>query len=124
MEYLQSLYVVSKPIMTYMSIKLSILTTTYIGEWYSARLYSINCIGEGITGFTNHFFTFASPTCSGLLLSHVSLLGVFITSVGFTTMTWILYLFNISKQEYKKSEKIIIENIENTENTENTNKDD
>jgi hypothetical protein len=39
-------------------------------------------------------------------------------------MTWILYLFNISKQEYKKTEKIIIENIENIENTENTNKDD
>ena len=55
MEYLQSLYIIAKPIISYASIKLSIISATYIGEWYSARLYSENCIGSGFSGFVDHF---------------------------------------------------------------------
>ena len=112
MEYLQSLYIITKPIISYASIKLSIISATYIGEWYSARLYSENCIGSGFSGFVDHFWKISSPSCSGLILTHISLQGVFITSCGMTFVTWIVYLFNISKKDYKKTENIIVENIE------------
>ncbi len=108
MEYLQSLYLVSKPFISYIGLKSVFLIGSYSGEWYSARIYSINCIGEGINGYFDHFWTMASPTCTSLLATHVSLLGVFITSCGLTIVTWFLYLFNNHiKSDYNKVQNML-----------------
>tara|TARA_B100000902_G_scaffold198257_1_gene189185 strand:- start:663 stop:1010 length:348 start_codon:yes stop_codon:yes gene_type:complete len=61
-------------------------------EWWSGRLYSINCIGEGIDGFYNHLFQIASPACTGLLTTHIGLMGVLVASFVITCM-WSMYSF-------------------------------
>jgi len=111
MNYISSILTLSKPYITYLSIRLSFLITTYTGEWYSGRIYSKYCIGEGINGYFNHIWNMASPSCTGILATHVSLLGIFIASIGLTLFTGILYLYNNHiKEEYKNTKKII-ENI-------------
>ena len=35
-------------------------------------------IGEGFSGFRSHIWNIASPSCTGLLMSHISFLGIFI----------------------------------------------
>ena len=108
MEYIKAMYLISKPFLTYFGIKTSFLITTYTSEWYTGRLYSIYCIGEGFNGYFNHIWNMASPSCTGLLATHISLLGIFITSVGLTIISWILYIYNNHiKNDYIKTKKII-----------------
>ena len=49
-------------------------------EWSAGRAYSINCIGEGLTGWYDHIWSMGSPACVGFLTSHVALIGVFLAS--------------------------------------------
>ena len=34
-----------------------------ICEWSAGRAYSINCIGEGLTGWYDHIWSMGSPAC-------------------------------------------------------------
>lgn len=63
------------------------------GSWWAARTYSINCVGEGLTGFFKSYWTIGSPTCTTLLFTHVSLLAVAITSIFATLIVffWMWY---------------------------------
>jgi hypothetical protein len=111
MVYIKSLYVVMKPVISYFGVKSAFLLTTYSAEWYSGRAYSIYCIGEGFEGFRSHIWNIASPSCSGLLMSHISFLGVFIASIGLTFISGLLYIYkHYMKDEYNNS-KILIEEI-------------
>ena len=110
MEYLKCLITLSKPILTYIGIKSGFLISTYTLEWYTARIYSSMCIGEGIEGYLNHIWNMASPSCSGLLMSHISFLGVFIASISLYFISGILYIYkNYMKDEYIKTKNILKE---------------
>lgn len=108
MEYLKSLIVLSKPVLTYLGVKTGFLVSTYTAEWYTARIYSKMCIGEGINGYFNHIWNMASPSCTGLLMSHISFLGIFIASVCLSFLTGIVYIYkNYMKEEFMKTKKFI-----------------
>jgi len=110
MEYIKALYVVSKPIISYIGIKITFLISTYTAEWYTGRIYSKYCIGEGFNGFYNHIWNVASPSCTGLLFSHISLLGVFIASIGITFLSGFIFMYNnYMKDDYNKTKKMLEE---------------
>jgi len=110
MEYIKALYVVSKPIISYIGIKITFLISTYTAEWYTGRIYSKYCIGEGFNGFYNHIWNVASPSCTGLLFSHISLLGVFIASIGITFISGFIFMYNnYMKDDYNKTKKMLEE---------------
>ena len=110
MEYIKATCMVAKPFITYLGIKSSFLITTYSAEWYSGRIYSKYCIGEGFDGYYNHVWNIASPSCTGLLFSHISLLGVFIASIGITFISGFIFMYNnYMKDDYIKTKKIIKE---------------
>lgn len=113
MEYISALYVLAKPTLTYLGIKSSFLIISYTGEWYSGRMYSKYCIGEGLDGYLNHIWNMASPSCTGLLMAHISLLGVFIASIGMTMISWFFYLYNTHIKEDINNTKKIIREINN-----------
>ena len=110
MEYIKALYIVSKPIISYIGIKISFLISTYTAEWYTGRIYSKFCIGEGFSGYYNHVWNVASPSCTGLLFSHISLLGVFIASISITLISSFIFMYNnYIKDDYKKTKKMLEE---------------
>jgi len=111
MEYIKALYTLGKPMIYYIGMKLSFLLTTYTAEWYSGRAYAKFCIGEGLNGFYNHIWNIASPSCTGLLMSHISFCGIFIASIGLTFISGLIYIYkNYMKDEYNNT-KILIDEI-------------
>jgi len=90
--YTGALYLLTKPFVIYGTMRFTWLMGLATVEWWSGRLYSINCIGEGIDGFYNHLFQIASPACTGLLTTHISLMGVLVASFVITCM-WSMYSF-------------------------------
>jgi len=97
-SYICATYLLSKPLLSYITIRISWLMGVSIIEWYSGRLYSIHCIGEGFTGFYNHIWNLASPACTGLLTTHISLMGVLVASFVISFLWGIVILFNKFKQ--------------------------
>ena len=89
-SYISASYILAKPVMVYTGMRITWLTCIALVEWWSARLYSINCIGEGFTGFYNHIWNLASPVCTGLLTTHIGLMGVLIASF-IVTVLWSMY---------------------------------
>jgi hypothetical protein len=63
------------------------------GSWSAARAYSISCVGEGVSGLYNSYWTFGSPTCTAMLFSHVVLLAVAVASMISTLVifAWVWY---------------------------------
>ena len=90
--YASAGYLFAKPIIVYMGMRFTWLFGIATVEWWSGRLYSINCIGEGVNGFYNHLFQIASPACTGLLTTHIGLMGVLVASFVITCM-WSMYSF-------------------------------
>jgi len=90
MSYISSSYILAKPVMIYTLMRITWLTGIAVVEWWSARLYSINCIGEGFEGFYNHIWNLASPVCTGLLTTHIGLMGVLVASFVITFL-WSIY---------------------------------
>ena len=90
--YTGAIYLLAKPAIIYGTMRFAWLLSLATVEWWSARLYSINCIGEGINGFYNHLFQIASPACTGLLTTHIGLMGVLVASFVITCM-WSMYSF-------------------------------
>ena len=110
MEYIKALYILSKPIISYVCIKISFLISTYTAEWYTGRIYSKYCIGEGFSGYYNHIWNIASPSCTGLLFSHISLLGIFIASISITLISGLIFIYNnYMKDDYNKTKKLLEE---------------
>ena len=68
------------------------------GSWWSARRYSINCIGEGLSGLYNSYWTMGSATCTTLLFSHVSLIGVAIASMLASLAIFGLIFYKFAKR--------------------------
>ena len=66
---------------------------TFGGSWWTARSYSVNCVGEGFKGFIHAYWTFGSPTCTTLLFSHVILLAAAVASLisTFLIFGWVWY---------------------------------
>ena len=91
-SYIGASYIVFKPVMTYVCVKLVWISGIGTSEWLAGRLYSINCIGEGLNGFYNHLWKIASPGCTVLLTTHVTLLGAFIGSLVATFIWCILIM--------------------------------
>ena len=110
-SYAAASYLLAKPLMGYALVRCSWMTGIAVIEWYSARIYAINCIGEGFNGFYNHIWNLASPACTGLLISHVSLMGTLLSSFIITTLWFIYTGFNKIKQN-KISEDILKEYYE------------
>jgi len=90
--YTGAIYLLVKPVMIYSTMRFTWLMGLATLEWWSGRLYSINCIGEGMNGFYNHLFQIASPACTGLLTTHIGLMGVLVASFVITCM-WSMYSF-------------------------------
>ena len=90
--YTGAIYLLVKPVMIYSTMRFTWLMGLATLEWWSGRLYSINCIGEGVNGFYNHLFQIASPACTGLLTTHIGLMGVLVASFVITCM-WSMYSF-------------------------------
>ena len=90
--YTGAIYLLVKPVMIYSTMRFTWLMGLATVEWWSGRLYSINCIGEGVNGFYNHLFQIASPACTGLLTTHIGLMGVLVASFVITCM-WSMYSF-------------------------------
>ena len=90
--YTVALYLLTKPFIIYGTMRFTWLMGLATVEWWSGRLYSINCIGEGMNGFYNHIFQIASPACTGLLTTHIGLMGVLVASFVITCM-WSMYSF-------------------------------
>jgi len=89
-SYLSSALIITKPVMIYTLMRITWLTGIAVVEWWSARLYSINCIGEGFNGFYNHIWNLASPSCTGLLTTHIGLMGILVASF-IVTILWSVY---------------------------------
>lgn len=66
----------------------------YAGSWWSARTYAKNCIGEGLSGLFNSYWTMGSATCMTFLISHVVLIGIAIACVVSTLLLfiWLWYI--------------------------------
>ena len=56
--YTGALYLLTKPFVIYGTMRFTWIMGLATVEWWSGRLYSINCIGEGIDGFYNHNLPF------------------------------------------------------------------
>ena len=110
-SYAAASYLLAKPLMGYALVRGTWITGIAVIEWYSGRIYAINCIGEGFHGFYNHIWNLASPACTGLLISHVSLIGALLSSFIITTLFFIYSGFNKIKQN-KISEDILKEYYE------------
>jgi len=110
-SYAAASCLLAKPLMGYALVRCSWITGIAVIEWYSGRIYAINCIGEGFQGFYNHIWNLASPACTGLLISHVSLIGALLSSFIITTLFFIYSGFNKIKQN-KISEDILKEYYE------------
>ena len=93
--YATASYLFIKPVVIYSCMRITWLLGIACIEWWSGRLYSINCIGEGFNGFYNHIFQLASPACTGLLTTHIGLMGVLVASF---VITCIWGLYNILNQ--------------------------
>jgi hypothetical protein len=93
--YVSASYLFIKPVVVYSCMRFTWLLGIAGFEWWSGRLYSINCIGEGFNGFYNHIFQLASPVCTGLLTTHIGLMGVLVASF---VITCIWGLYNILNQ--------------------------
>ena len=100
-SYYTSIYILIKPAVIYSLMKGIWLSGLSGIEWFSGRLYSKNCIGEGFEGFYNHLWTIASPSCTILLSTHVSLLGIFIASFAATFIWLILMMVTKLKEDNK-----------------------
>ena len=114
--YASAGYLFAKPIVVYMSMRFTWLLGIATIEWWSGRLYSINCIGEGFEGFYNHIWNIASPVCTGLLTTHIGLMGVLVASFVITFLWSIYSIINKVKDnvvssdimnEYKKMKKLL-----------------
>ena len=92
--YTAAAYLFAKPVFIYISMRTTWLLGIATIEWWSGRLYSINCIGEGVSGFYNHIFQIASPACTGLLTTHIGLMGVLVASFVITCMWGIYNIMN------------------------------
>ena len=90
--YTGAIYLLTKPAIIYGTMRFTWLISLATVEWWSARLYSINCIGEGVGGFYNHLFQIASPACTGLLTTHIGLMGILVASFIITCI-WSIYSF-------------------------------
>ena len=90
--YTGAVYLLTKPALVYGGMRFTWLMGLATIEWWSGRLYSLNCIGEGVNGFYNHIFQIASPACTGLLTTHISLMGVLVASFMITCI-WSIYSF-------------------------------
>ena len=88
--YISAGYLLAKPVIIYTGMRITWLAGISVVEWWSARLYSINCIGEGFEGFYNHIWNLASPVCTGLLTTHIGLMGVLVASFIITVL-WSMY---------------------------------
>ena len=100
-SYYTAIYILIKPAVIYSLMKGIWLSGLSGIEWFSGRLYSKNCIGEGFEGFYNHLWTIASPSCTILLSTHVSLLGIFIASFAATFIWLILMMVTKLKEDNK-----------------------
>ena len=89
-NYVCATTLLAKPVIIYTGMRATWMTGIAITEWSAARLYSINCIGEGMSGFYNHIWSIASPSCTGLLTTHIGLMGVLVASFIITFM-WGIY---------------------------------
>tara|TARA_B100000035_G_scaffold233379_1_gene201598 strand:- start:238 stop:789 length:552 start_codon:yes stop_codon:yes gene_type:complete len=78
--YTAAAYLFIKPAVIYSCMRFTYLVGIATVEWWSGRLYSIHCIGTGVNGFYNHIFQIASPACTGLLTTHIGLMGVLVAS--------------------------------------------
>ena len=88
--YISAGYLLAKPVIIYTGMRITWLAGISVVEWWSARLYSINCIGEGFGGFYNHIWNLASPVCTGLLTTHIGLMGILVASF-IVTVLWSMY---------------------------------
>ena len=88
--YISAGYLLAKPVIIYTGMRITWLAGISVVEWWSARLYSINCIGEGVSGYYNHIWNIASPVCTGLLTTHIGLMGVLVASFIITVL-WSMY---------------------------------
>jgi len=107
-SYLSAGYIITKPVILYTGMRFTWLTGIAVIEWWSARLYSINCIGEGFEGFYNHIWNLASPSCTGLLTTHIGLMGVLVASFVITFL-WSIYSIINKITENKISNDVIKE---------------
>ena len=89
-NYVCATVLLAKPVIIYTGMRATWMTGIAITEWSAARLYSINCIGEGMSGFYNHIWSIASPSCTGLLTTHIGLMGVLVASF-IITFLWGIY---------------------------------
>ena len=55
-SYTGAVYLLTKPAIIYGTMRFTWLMGIATIEWWSGRLYGINCIGEGVNGFYNHLF--------------------------------------------------------------------
>ena len=102
-SYAAAFYLLAKPAAIYSSMRFTWLMGIASVEWWSGRLYGMNCIGEGFNGFYNHLFQIASPVCTGLLTTHIGLMGVLVASFVITCI-WSIYSFI----EYIKKSKPMV----------------
>ena len=129
-NYVCATALLAKPVIIYTGMRTTWMTGIAITEWSAARLYSINCIGEGVNGFYNHLFQIASPACTGLLTTHIGLMGVLVASFVITCM-WSVYSFieyikktkpaNDVINEYNNVRNMVDRNSSENINSENIN---
>ena len=82
---------------------------SFTTSWFAAKRYLINCIGTGVGGFFNSYWKIGSVTCTTLLFSHVSLLGIAIGSLLMTILFFIWFFY----KKFKYFTKPIIREIKN-----------
>ena len=130
--YTGAIYLLTKPAIIYGTMRFTWLLSLATVEWWSARLYSINCIGEGVGGFYNHLFQIASPACTGLLTTHIGLMGILAASFIITCI-WSVYSFveyikktspgNSMMNEYNDVHNMVYRNGRNDRNNQNDRND-
>ena len=68
------------------------------GSWLSARWYSKNCVGEGLRGMYQSYWKMGSPVCMSLLVSHVALLAIAVTSIVCTIIIFLWMWYSTFKK--------------------------
>ena len=109
MEYIKAYTSYQNLLCRILVLKYHSIPTLY-SRIHTGRIYSKFCIGEGFSGYYNHVWNVASPSCTGLLFSHISLLGVFIASIGITILSSFIFMYNnYMKDDYNKTKKMLEE---------------
>tara|TARA_B100001123_G_C15086153_1_gene937700 strand:+ start:44 stop:562 length:519 start_codon:yes stop_codon:yes gene_type:complete len=80
LTWLKAVGIVSLPFIKMFSLWICYQMGIGYIAWATARFYSTNCAGPGISGFVSSLFTMGSPICISAWISHAAFVTIYVTA--------------------------------------------